>query len=212
MPSYPSRLGNTSTNISDLESGRVPFLTPITKQTYFPEIVHQFYDGDSHSSTSTREEFIQDIIIENIYIEEEETNHLTLRAMRISGSIQENSVLADPLLVATNKSYFSKSTGSTEINFWADKVISPKNLQGTPGTRQHGTHLSGSTKAFILLFVAAIFFANSQTGESNTKNETKNMSIQEAFIGNTLKCKKLNKLFVDLRYGRLHEDIDFKVS
>ena len=71
MPSLPYIPGNIYTNLSDLESGHAPLLTPLTEQTRRPAIVHLVHNEDSHSSTSTREEFLQDIIIENIPIEEE---------------------------------------------------------------------------------------------------------------------------------------------
>ena len=74
---------------------------------------------------SNREEFIKNIVIENIPIEEEEASHPTGRVIWISGLIQSDSVLDYPLLVATNKSYVRKLTGRTEANFLADKVISP---------------------------------------------------------------------------------------
>ena len=64
-------MGNTSANLSELESELATFLTPLTKQTYRPEGVHRVHDKDYHSSTSSREEFIKYIIIENIPIEEE---------------------------------------------------------------------------------------------------------------------------------------------
>ena len=99
--------------------------------------------------------------------------------MRIYGSIQSNSVLAEPFLVTTNKSYVSKSTGRTEAGVLADKVIVAKNLRGTTGTLQHDTHFSVAMKLLSLLFGAAKHFvANSRTGESNTANETKYLSIQ----------------------------------
>ena len=74
-----------------------------------------------------------------------------------------------------------------------DKVIVPNNLRGTSGTRQHDTHFSGATKALSSLFRAAIcFVADGRTGEYDTAKETKYASIQDMFVGNTLKCKKLN--------------------
>ena len=158
MTSSPFISGNTSTNISDLESWRAPFLTPPTKRTRRPERVHRVHYEDSHSSTSNREEFIQDIIIENLPIEEEEDSHRTGRSMNISGSIQADSVLSEPLLIATNKSYFSKSTGRTKANVLADKVISPKDIRGIPGTHQHGTDSSGATKSLPLMFGSANLF------------------------------------------------------
>ena len=72
--------------------------------------------------------------------------------MRISGSIKANSVLAEPSLVATNKSNFSNSTGRTKTHILADKVIVTKNLRGTQGTSQHETLFSGMIKTFSLLF------------------------------------------------------------
>ena len=69
MPSYPSILGNKYTNLSDLDLGRAPFRTPLTEQTRRPERLQKVYGKYSHSSTSTCEEFLQDIIIENIPIE-----------------------------------------------------------------------------------------------------------------------------------------------
>ena len=78
--------------------------------------------------------------------------------MRISGSIQADSVLAEPLLVTTNESYFSKSTRRTDANVLAEKGIVPNNLQGTPGMRQHDTQFYGATKEFSLLFGLAKHF------------------------------------------------------
>ena len=68
--------------------------------------------------------------------------------MIISGLIQANRILADPLLVATNESYFRKSTWRTEADVLADKVIIPNNIHGTIGTHQHNMHFFGATKAF----------------------------------------------------------------
>ena len=59
--------------------------------------------------------------------------------MSLSGSIQANSILSDPFLVATNELYFRKLTGRTEAHVLAEKVVVPKNLQITQGTRQHDT-------------------------------------------------------------------------
>ena len=44
----------------------------------------------------------------------------------------------------------------------------------------------------FLLRSAKHCFASSQTGESDIENETKYAYILETFVGNTLKCKKLN--------------------
>ena len=96
-------------------------------------------------------------MIENIPTEEEEYSQPTIRAMIISGSIQAKIVISEPSLVATNNSYFSKSTGRTEAGFLSDKIIVPKNLQVTSGVRQHDTHFSGATKSLSLLFGSAIF-------------------------------------------------------
>ena len=78
--------------------------------------------------------------------------------MRIYGSIQGNSVLIDPLLVATNESYFIKSTGRTEANVLDDKVIVSKNIRVTPGTHENYSHFYGATKALSSIFVEAIFW------------------------------------------------------
>ena len=76
----------------------------------------------------------------------------------------------------------------------ADNTIFPKNLWGTPGALQHDTHFSGATKALYFLFEAVKHaFVNSFTGESDTANKTKYVSIQDIFVGNTLKCNKLNE-------------------
>ena len=100
----------------------------------------------------TLEEFLQDIKIGNIPIEEEEFIHPTERSMRISGSVQANSMFAKPLMVTTIKSYFTKSTRRTESNFFSDKFIVLKNILGIPGTLQHDTHFSGAAKVISLLF------------------------------------------------------------
>ena len=78
--------------------------------------------------------------------------------MKISGSIQGNIVLIDPLLVATNESYFIKSTGRTEANVLDDKVIVSKNIRVTPGTHENYSHFYGATKALSSIFVEAIFW------------------------------------------------------
>ena len=114
--------------------------------------------------------------------------------MSISGSIHGDSVVSEPSLVATNKSYFSKSNRRTESDVLTDKFIVPNNLWGAPGTCQHDTHFSGATNSFHLLFVASKRFVDdSRTGESDTANEMKYVSIQETFVGNTLKCNNLNE-------------------
>ena len=64
----------------------------------------------------TCEEFLQDIIIENLPIDREEVIHPTGRAMIIYGLNQDNSVIAEPFMVTTIELYFSKSTGRTETN------------------------------------------------------------------------------------------------
>ena len=82
-------------------------------------------------------------------------------------------MLADPSLVATNKSYFSKSTGRTEADVLADKVIVPKNLRGTPVTRQHDTDFSGATTALSLLFEAEFLLLLSTVGLVNLTPQTR---------------------------------------
>ena len=75
--------------------------------------------------------------------------------MSISGTVQSNSLLAEPYLFATNKLYFSKPAGRTEADVLVDTVIVPKNIWGAPGTHQHDTQLSGSTNSLPLLFGSA---------------------------------------------------------
>ena len=58
-------------NLSDLYSGQASFLTPLIERMRCMARVHLVHHEYSHSSTSTREEFLQDIIIENLPIEEE---------------------------------------------------------------------------------------------------------------------------------------------
>ena len=54
--------------------------------------------------------------------------------------------------------------------------------------------ISGATKAFYFMFGSAnTFVANIRTGEYDTANEKKYVSIQEMFFGITLKCNKLNE-------------------
>ena len=102
-------------------------------------VQHKYFD----SSTSTREEFLLDIIIENLPLEEEESIHPTGRDISISGFIQSDRVLEDLFLVITNKSYFRKSTGSTKAGVLADKFICPNNIWDTPDMCEHDTHFSG---------------------------------------------------------------------
>ena len=86
-------------------------------------------------------------------------------------------MLADPSLVATNESYFRKSTGRTEAKILTEKIIAPKNLRGTSVTCRHENHLFGVTKAFSLLFGSAkCFVADSWTGESDTEKR-RNMRL-----------------------------------
>ena len=108
--------------------------------------MQRIHDKDSHSFTSTREEFLQDIVIENIPIDDEESSQPTRWSIIISRSIQVNIMISEPYMVATNESYFSNLTGKTEADVLSDKVIDPKNIQGPPGTRQHYTHFYGATK------------------------------------------------------------------
>ena len=103
--------------------------------------MQKIHDKDSHYSTSTREEFLQNILIGNITIEEEEYIHPNGRAMIISGLIQGNIVLADPSLAAINKSYFGNLTRRNEANFLADKAIVLNNLGAHQG-RVNITHTS----------------------------------------------------------------------
>ena len=103
VPFSPLISVNRYINLSGLESGQAPFLVPLTKRTRRLVKVHWFHNEDSHSSTSTCEEFLQDIMVENISIGEEYANHLTGIALSISKLIQANIVLAEPSLVATNK-------------------------------------------------------------------------------------------------------------
>ena len=118
---------------------------------------------------STREEFLQYIVIETITIDDEEPIQTTGRSISISRSIQVNIVLSEPSLVVTNDSYFSESPGRTKADVLSEKVIVPKDLQGPPITRQHDTHLYGATKSFYLLFVSAnAFVVDSRTGELDT--------------------------------------------
>ena len=87
-------------------------------------------------------------------------------------------MLADPLLVATNELYFSKSTGRTNANVFTDKVIVPNNIRGIPWTRQHETHFYGATKELSLMFWESKFFVtDSRTGESDAANKKKYASI-----------------------------------
>ena len=99
-------------------------------------------------------------------------------------------MLAELSLVATKEYYFSKLTVRTAAVTLADKVIVTKNMLGTPKTCQHETHFYGVTKALYFLFGSEkCFLAYSWTGKYDTENEKKYASIQETFVGNTLKCK-----------------------
>ena len=111
----------------------------LTKQTCHLERVQQVHDEYSYSSTSTPEKYLQDIIIRNIPIDEEESREYTVISIIISTSIQANSLIAEPSLVATKMSFFSNPNGRTKANVLADKVIVFKNLRGTAGTHKHGT-------------------------------------------------------------------------
>ena len=111
-------------------------LANITEVTRRPTRVQQFHDGYSHSSTSTCEDFLQDIIIENIPIEEEESSHPTRRSMSISRSIQADIVLADPFLVATNESYFIKSAGIQYGGGCGNLTLVCGGVQGGRGARR----------------------------------------------------------------------------
>ena len=102
MPSFPYVPGNKSTYFINPESGRAPFLTPITKKTRCLARVQWIHNKYYQTSTSNCEEFLQDIAIKNISFDEEESIQYTVIVMSISGSIQGNSVIAEPLLVATN--------------------------------------------------------------------------------------------------------------
>ena len=155
--------------------------------------MHRVHDEDYHYCTSTHEEFLQNIIFENFPIEEEEASHPTGRSMRISRSIQANSGLSEPYMVSINKLYFSKSTGINEAKVLSNRVIVPKNIQVTPGTRKNYTHFYCDTKELSFMLVAENCFAKSWTGQYDTKNKTNYAYIQETFVGNTLKCKKLNE-------------------
>ena len=142
----------------------------------------------------TREECLQDVIIENLPIGEEEVIHPTGRAMSIYGLNQDNSVIVEPLMFATIELYFSKSTGRTEINILTYRFIVLNNLRGKSGTTQHDMHFSGASKVFSFRFGSIKnYVAVSQTGEYDTTNKTKYASIQEIFVGNMPKCKKLNE-------------------
>ena len=114
-------------NLIDIESGKLPLLTSLTEQTCCPERVQRIHNKDYHYSTSTREEFLQNIVIENPPIEEGESIHPNGRAMRISGLFQGDSVLTEPSLVATNAFYFIRSTVRTETDIFPDKVILSNN-------------------------------------------------------------------------------------
>ena len=67
-------------------------------------------------------------------------------------------MIDEPALVATNESYFSKSTGRTEAILLDDKVIFPNNILNTPSTRQNDTYLYGATKALSFLFGVEIHY------------------------------------------------------
>ena len=122
-----------------------------------PARVRRVHDEYYHSSTSTHEEFIQDIIIEDISIEGKEFIHPTGRAMSIYGLNQDNSVIVEPLMFATIELYFSKSTGRTETNILADKFIVLNNLRGKSGMTQHDTHFSGAAKVFFDVLISETF-------------------------------------------------------
>ena len=48
--------------------------------------------------------------------------------MIISGSIQANSMLAEPFMVKISESYFSNSTGRNEADAFSEKVFLPNNI------------------------------------------------------------------------------------
>ena len=97
-----------------------------------------------------------------------------------------------PFSIATNVAYFSKTNARSNADILADMVIVPKIYRGAPGSREFNYNYYGATKAIIpLLGAAKHFVADSQTGEPDTANESKNASLQETFVGNALKIKKL---------------------
>ena len=175
MPYSPSIQGNKITNISDLEAGRAPPIMPLTKRTHDPARVHRVYDKYSHYFMSTREEFLQDIIIESIPIENEEYIHITGLDMETFESIQADNVITEPSLVATNEPYFIKSTGRTEADVLADKFISHNNLWDKSGMCQRDTHFSSATKALYLLFGEVKYFLPTVVLMNPTRQTRQNM-------------------------------------
>ena len=115
-------------NLSDPNSGQAPFLVLLTKKTRRLVRLQRVHDEYSYSYTYTYEEFLQDIIIENLPTEEEEAIYLTGRAMSIFESIRANIMLAEPSMVATNNLYSRNSTGRAESNVLVDKLVVPKNI------------------------------------------------------------------------------------
>ena len=194
-------------NLINLESGQAPLFMPLTKLMRCTAGVKRIHYEDSHSSMSTREEFLQDIVTENIPIEDEGGIHPNGRSMRIYGLIQGNSVLAETLLVSTNNSYFSKLTGRLKPMFWLTISLPPRTYiahQGRVNTTR--TYLV-QTRHFICCLDQRIVLADSWTVKSDTSNKKKYTSIQENYVGNTLKCNKLNKclrIYYMVDYLKIH--------
>ena len=73
-------------------------------------------------------------------------------------------------------------------------------------------------RIFLMFGSAKYSVAGSQAGESDTTDKTKYVSIQETFVGDTLKCKKLNErlwiynmvYFLKIPILRGHNDIHTK--
>jgi len=95
---------------------------------------------------------------------------------------------------ATNESLFSKASPRTDDEIAANKVVVPKGRRGEPGSDTKRKNYLAATAALASRFGAMKHLvANSQTGESDTANESKYASIQETFCSNSLKLKKLNE-------------------
>ena len=88
--------------------------------------------------------------------------------------------------------FFSAEADTDDAELEKDRVLIPKELRGTPGSKDYINNMVKATTSIEHKFGVAYHFVSSQNGEVEEGNQTKQQFIQDTYITNLTKLDDLD--------------------